>query len=182
MTMVINGSGTITGLSAGGLPDASVTATDLASGAARSNFGAGAVLQVVQGTSSTAVVNNTNTYVDTGLSATLTPSSTSSKILVISSLPYASGTNAGSVEINFQVIRDAASVFVTASVINPGAIVQLFNVAGISYLDSPNTTSAVTYKMQFKERAASNRYGGTAVMPINNTQTTGSIIILEIAG
>jgi len=157
MSVVINGAGSITGVT-------------------------GAVLQVVQGTSSTIVVNNTNTYVDTGLSATLTPSSTSSKILVISSLPYAFGADNGSVEPNFQIIRNSTSVFVTSAVVNVSGIVQLFAVAGISYLDSPNTTSAVTYKIQFKERSAASRYGGTAVMAVNNTQTTGSIIILEIAG
>ena len=43
MTMVINGSGSITGLSAGGLPDASVTTADLASGVAVANIGTGGI-------------------------------------------------------------------------------------------------------------------------------------------
>jgi hypothetical protein len=144
--------------------------------------GSGGVLQVVQGTSATQVINNTNSYVDSGLSATLTPSSASSKILVISSVPFSYGTNGGSLEVNFQVVRGATGVFETMAFNNVSAIVQLFSIAGISYFDSPNTTSSVTYKIQFKERSASNRYGNTAVMPVNNTQSTGSIIILEIAG
>lgn len=143
---------------------------------------AGTVLQVVQGTSSTQVINNTNTYADSGLSATITPSSTSSKILVIASVPYTCGTNGGNVEINFQVLRSATGVFETISGINPSSIVQLFWIAGISYLDSPSTASSVTYKIQFKERTSSSRYGNTAVMPVFNTQSTGSIIVLEIAG
>jgi len=44
---------------------------------------AGNVLQVVYGTTATSVTHSTSTYIDTGLSASITPSSTSSKILVI---------------------------------------------------------------------------------------------------
>lgn len=141
----------------------------------------GTVLQVVQGTSATVVINNTNTYVDSGLTATLTPSSASSKVLVIASVPFSYGTNAGSIEVNFQVVRNSTGVFETIAVDNVSAIVQLMCIAGISYVDSPNTTSSVTYKIQFKEKSSSGRYGSTAVMPANNTQSTGSIIILEIA-
>jgi hypothetical protein len=53
-------------------------------GAAWVAFGGGgsAILQVVSATSSTNVTNNSSTYVSTGLSASITPSSTSSKIMV----------------------------------------------------------------------------------------------------
>ncbi len=168
MALTLTGDGDITGLAVGALPS--------------NVIGSGAVLQAVQGTSATQIINNSNSYVDSGLSATITPSSQSSKILVIASVPFAWGSNAGSNEVNFQIVRGSTSVFETIAYNNVSAIVQLFDIAGISYLDSPNTTSSVTYKVQFKERSVGNRYGNTAVIPVNNTQSTGSIIILEIAG
>jgi hypothetical protein len=53
MAITISGLGTVTGLAAGGLPDGSITAAELASGAAKSNWGVGGVLQVAHGTNST---------------------------------------------------------------------------------------------------------------------------------
>ena len=77
MPIVINGSGSITGISAGGLPDGCVTADDLASGVGRK------ILQVVQATKGDVFTTTSTSNVDvTGLSASITPASTSNKILV----------------------------------------------------------------------------------------------------
>lgn len=60
-----------------------VQATGLAAGAARANFGAGAVLQVIQSTTSTSTSSTSNSYVDaSGLSVTITPTSATSKFLI----------------------------------------------------------------------------------------------------
>lgn len=182
MTISINGSGTITGLSAGGLPDASITAADLASGAARSNFGAGAVLQVVQGSSSTGVINNTGTYADTGLTVTITPSSASSKILIQASLPFQLGTNGGIGQLQFNIVRNSTEVVSNLSVNNVSAIVQLALCQTMLWLDSPSTTSATTYKIQFRELSMSGRYGNTAAIPTWNAAQYGVIQVMEIAG
>jgi hypothetical protein len=63
---------------------AAVATGDVGTAAQFNNMrGAFRILQVVQGTTSTAATNATSTYADTGLTATITPQSSSSKILVL---------------------------------------------------------------------------------------------------
>ena len=86
MPISINGSGTVTGISVGGLPD-SIVDTDMlaanAVSAAKLASGVGGkIMQVVTNSTNTAVSNNSNSYADTGLSCSITPLSASSKILV----------------------------------------------------------------------------------------------------
>ena len=76
MAIQINGNGTITGISAGGLPAGTVTSATLARG------GGGKVLQVVQTTSNTRFDTTSQTFVDTGFTVTITPTAASSKILI----------------------------------------------------------------------------------------------------
>jgi hypothetical protein len=144
---------------------------------------AGAVLQVLQGSSSTQVINNSSTYADTGLSVAITPSSTANKVLVQASVPWVFGTNAGGGQMQFRILRDATEltsniVFNNVSV----AIIQLGGTQVISWLDSPSSTSSITYKVQFRELAISNRYGNTTVMATLNASQTGTIQAFEIAG
>ena len=84
MPVTINGDGTITGLAVGGLPDGCVDTDTLANGAATgAKQGAGSVIQVVQSSTQTrTVINQGTTFMDTGLSATITPQFSSSKILI----------------------------------------------------------------------------------------------------
>ena len=83
MPIVLNGSGTVTGISAGGLPDGIIQAADLASGVG------GKILQVVSVSDSvresvgTVSLSSANTYYDTPFAVTITPSATSSKILLM---------------------------------------------------------------------------------------------------
>ena len=76
MPVTINGNGTITGISAGGLPDGCITADDLASGAG------GKILQVVQNVTTTRTVTTSDTFVATSALVTITPTAASSKILM----------------------------------------------------------------------------------------------------
>ena len=104
MAIAINGAGTITGISAGGLPDGCIQAADLASG-----VGAGKCLQIVQtvknDTFSAAV--DVPTFV-TGLSVTITPSATTSKILVTACV---SATNDyGNNNVAFTLQRDSTQL------------------------------------------------------------------------
>ena len=77
MPITIAGSGTITGLSAGGLPAGSVTAATLASGVG------GKILQVVEASTTTEQATQSASMVDTGLSCTISNVTSGSKILVI---------------------------------------------------------------------------------------------------
>jgi hypothetical protein len=119
---------------------------------------AGSVLQVVNATTSTSVSNSTNTFVDTGLTATITPTSATSKILVVvhqnggyKSLDHASNS------IYTTLLRDAIVISsVSRYAGNTGtAINHYIESVSTSYLDSPATTSATTYKTQFRNHTAS---------------------------
>lgn len=117
-------------------------------------IGAGAVLQVVQSVFSGSVVtSNSSTPVDSGLGATITPSSTSSKILVLCNPNWSvnsAGSNNGTA-IGY-IYRNGTSVYImynrNYNYNNSSGIYH--NVpASLVFLDSPGTTSAVTYKFYF---------------------------------
>ena len=130
------------------MPVSQINSNSLASGVpARSNMPAGSVLQVVSTTKSDVFTTTSGTYVDvTGLAATITPTSASSRILVIANISYsASGGRDG----NFQLVRNSTVIptGVTGSVLNGAYTFSMFSLAQ-SFLDSPATTSATTYKIQ----------------------------------
>jgi hypothetical protein len=159
-----------------------LTAAALAAGAAKGNFGAGAVLQVVQATYSSGVSSTSTTWVNTGLSATITPSSTTSKILVLVDQAveaYASNVTG----LGLKIVRDNTDIAVCgrAQGGSVNAAVDIWSRVPLNKLDSPNTTSPVTYKTQFnRAMQADGPYGNYA-----QVQTGGdpsSITLMEIAG
>ena len=138
---------------------------------------AGAVLQVITGSTATADSSTSGTYADTGLTAAITPSSTSSKILVIVNQQgcqkYSTNTGLG-----LKLFRGSTELvkFEGQFGINQGT--NEFNAGGngVTHLDSPSTTSATTYKTQFNNR---NGAGGVGVQADGATST---ITLMEIAG
>ena len=139
----------------------------------------GSVLQVVQGSTSTQVtVSDANEY-DTGLTATITPKFTTSKILVIINQADCAKIDVQG-PIQFSLFRNSTRLYYFASQLlyqSSGAATRLaVNCAG-SYLDSPATTSAVTYKTRFSSLA------GGSTTRIQFTEGAASTIqLLEIAG
>jgi hypothetical protein len=112
----------------------------------------GKVLQVVNATTGTAVSNSTSTYADSGLTATITPSSASSKVLVIlqqNGLVKSAGNASNRVDL--RLVRGATGLLTigTYFLYNGTAVEIVGETAAVSYLDSPATTSATTYKTQF---------------------------------
>ena len=114
--------------------------------------GAFRILQVVQGSTASSVSSSTTTPADTGLTATITPQAASSKILVI---VHQNGGDKGvgnaANAINLDLYRGATMIHsITGSTGYTNSLLNL-RVATVStmYLDSPATTSAVTYKTQF---------------------------------
>ncbi len=121
--------------------------------------GGGKVLQVVMGTTSTSTTIASATYTDTTLTATITPSATTSKILCFVSQNFinfkaSSAMTGGS---SIKLLRGATDIVVRGdkevdlrydirAVAN--GIQYLGLVTNIAYLDSPSTTSATTYKTQ----------------------------------
>jgi hypothetical protein len=142
-------------------------------------YSAGHVIQVVVDTTTTEVANNTTSDVATGLSATITPTSSSSKILAMATIPIQIGSNAGNIVVLYSLKRGSTVIATTPAKVNVNAIVQLHESISISKLDEPATTSAITYSVTFKETAQTNRYGSSLVCTDN---TTATLTLMEIAG
>ena len=119
----------------------------------------GKILQVVQSVKSdTGSWSGTETRTDTGLQASITPSATSSKILITGSInigftaannQYFIHLDRGGTEIGQGDTAGARKFCHTAS-ITYSAIHQGFmtSASSVCFLDSPNTTSATVYKIQ----------------------------------
>ena len=184
MAIQINGNGTITGISSGGLPAGSVTSATLADGAAsgtKLTMPAGSVVQVVYASYGPTTTNTTTSYADTGLTATITPTSSSNKIHIIVSQPYRLGrSSASDVSGAIQLYRSQSGTN-TAVTSNAGYLlyhdmgvsmtgVYFYNVYNVSVQDSPNTTSAVSYVTKARTYSGSSdiktQYNGTSYMTL----------------
>jgi len=143
-------------------------------GVPASGMPTGSVIQTVTATYSTNVPCTGTTLVDSLLTATITPQFSNSKILVVFTQ---SGINTGSTAttgVKIVLLRNGTSVYT-------GAIYQGYISSAIysntsfsgQYLDSPATTSALTYKTQF----ASSNAGSISVQSNGETST---IILQEI--
>lgn len=175
MTVTINGSGTIGGISVGGLNDNIITKNEMATGGAWAP--AGTVLQVVQATYSTEVSSSSTTFADTGLTASITPSSASSKILILVSQNIAKTAGNTSNAINLKLIRNSTDLgTITTPIAFTATALDFWLSASFNLLDSPASTSPVTYKTQF----ANNANAGTVYsQPANGGKST--ITLMEIA-
>lgn len=121
--------------------------------------GGGKVLQVVNSTLATTATTNSTSYVDTGLSATITPSSTASKILILVSATCGGDAN-GAYSHSFTITKGTTNLIVPTSPSNrTPAIITLHGTDGqlsatmhnlnTTFLDSPATTSATEYRLRF---------------------------------
>jgi hypothetical protein len=128
----------------------------------------GKVLQVVQATLTTTATTTSTSYVDTGLTASITPSLATSKVLIMVSAPM--GKNDGGHGFFATIANGAGTNLIVPT--SPGSrtvgftrqegftgaqyTVLPFN---FTYLDSPASTSSQTYKLQYKVTS-----GGTAAI------------------
>lgn len=133
--------------------------------------GAFRVLQVVSTAKTDTFTSSSTTFVDvTGLSASITPSATSSKVLVY--VQFSGCNDVGLANFFFQVMRGSTAIAVgdtagsrtpVSGTINLGSAASMANRV-VVYLDSPATTSATTYKLQARNSAAGTFY-------VNRAQT-----------
>lgn len=138
----------------------------------------GTVLQIVTGSTATGVTNNTNTYTDTGLTASITPKSSTSKVLVFVTQMMGKNNNNAENRIAFRVLRDSTVIQTGGDLINyAGAVNYSIGTYATMVLDSPATTSSVTYKTQFM-----NPNNTAGVIAQYGTGSTSTIILMEIAG
>ena len=186
MAIVINGSGTVTGLAVGGLPDGTVDDGTVASGIASSKLtgalpaisgaaltNTGKVLQVVSVEYIAVTAITSTSYVDSGSEITITPSSTSSKMLVTFDTAY-------------QAYLANANCFPYARIIRGSTTVYDFGIFGrnhvntignwgafhMSFLDSPASTAAQTYKVQYKV--------GAGTLTVNSAESDAIMTVMEI--
>jgi uncharacterized protein YndB with AHSA1/START domain len=119
----------------------------------------GKILQVVQGNTTTSTTSTSSTYIDSTLTATITPSSASSKVLVIVSLMgiYTAANNTGISQIPENGSGHASDGFNW----------------NFSYLDSPSTTSATAYKIQIKSHNG-------ATVTVQKNSVNSYIQLLEV--
>jgi hypothetical protein len=142
--------------------------------------GGGKVLQVVYGSTTTPTSVNTTTYTDTSLSASITPSATTSKVLVITNLEFYMDINTTNKKMSTRLVRGSTTVFTDDTGSSSGitalgsSAVGQYNRTAIVYLDSPSTTSSTTYKVQ----GAGNTASGSLNFQEGNAPS--SIILMEI--
>ena len=201
MAITINGDGTLTGISVGGLPDGIVDtdmlAADAVTGAKIGSLPAGSILQVKQTVKTdTDTTTSQESYGDvTGMSVSITPSSDSNKILIQIALGRVGSTSANRTTM-FRIMRGTTAIAIgdTAGVRSVGTFATSDysttyspGGAGFTFLDSPSTTSATTYKLQWSGQAGeTHRLNGSGSNADNvdapHTRCVSTITVMEVAG
>jgi hypothetical protein len=141
----------------------------------------GKVLQVVFASYSTETNLSSSTYTDTGLTASITPSATTSKILVLVNTNGATTDATVNQGIKLKLVRASTDLAVITDLSNKMAgaaqAVQGESI-GFTWLDSPSSTSALTYKTQYARLAGS----GTVTLQnqMASNGSTSTITLIEI--
>ena len=125
--------------------------------------GGGGIIQVVHATATSETTQgfSSDNFVDTGLSATITPKFTTSKILITGYLSWYidQGSNTGNVEWNFAVCNSSGTILDGTTASTRGYR-RTTRVEGgkhpINFIHSPNTTSAYTYQMRMNAKTSAN--------------------------
>jgi hypothetical protein len=144
------------------LADASVTSAKLASGVG------GKVLQVVQLSNSTGTTTTSTSYVTTPFAQAITPSLSSSKILCL--FKTSTEINTANRYMIIKLDRDGTNLLENRFESSGTGTTSL----GFNYLDSPATTSSVTYTVYFKSNNSDN------LVVVNRGNELGSLILIEI--
>jgi hypothetical protein len=136
----------------------------------------GKVLQVLQQVYTTETSSSSATYADSGITLNITPSSASSKVLImvtVNGIIKSNGNSDNSMFLN--LVR-------TSTQLAQGTYIGFTNTAStlyvgsfaMTYLDSPATTSATTYKVQLKNAVSA------ASVSFNKESSTSTITLMEI--
>jgi len=180
MSFTIDGTNGLTFNDATTQASTATNASNISSGTlGKARLPTGSVLQVVNATSSTEYTTSSNTFVSTGFTVSITPLFSSSKILLLARVPvrnYNYATPYGAVS-----WYRGGSALITTSNYETGAAASVGNqdlraVTSQIILDSPATTSSVTYSLYFDCN------GGNGIMAVNpNSAFTTSVVLMEIA-
>ena len=138
--------------------------------------GGGKVLQVVSATYGTKVDSSTASYVDTGLTATITPTLSTSKIVVAWGIDWRKSSGDASNAVNLKLLRGATAIVTSISQGYMGSATFMIGTFAGTYQDNPATTSATTYKIQF---CSDNGTPTVSSIPYG-ANSLGSIVLMEI--
>ena len=151
----------------------------------------GGIIQIVSTTKTNTFTTTSSSMTDiTGLSVAITPSSASSKILV---LTHCTGNGDGSTRVNFRIMRGSTAICIgDANELRPRTFGGIFapnndnttETISAVHLDSPATTSATTYKIQCCNEAGLTAYVNRSDSYTNHaTHNTGtsSITVMEVS-
>ena len=167
-----------TTIPAGGLATDSVTTAKIADDAvtaAKAGFSAGKIGQVLGVQKTDKASTSSTSYSDiSGLSQAITPSATSSKILAMVSIKGVASDNSTTDAISLRLMRDSTEISEAAN-ITFGSTEQDNQSCAIIFLDSPSSTSELTYHMEFKSRLSNSS-------SINNTsgETNSELVVMEV--
>ena len=142
----------------------------------------GKIGQVVHGSTSTAVNVTTSTFTDTGLTASITPTSTSSKVLIIISQTLVTDRDSEYGRSRFRILRDGSGLanaeWNRLMWVEAGGVSSVKNggLVATNYLDTPSSTSSLTYKTQGAAETTTNN--GTARFQQNSESSF--ITLMEV--
>ena len=145
--------------------------------------GGGGIIQILQGSTNNRVETSSQSFVETNLSATITPKLSTSKVFIMVSGDC--NTNADDNEIfmtiyrkigggSFSNIGDSTYGFASAK----SYADRLHSAVSINYLDSPSTTSSVEYKVYVRK---TNTGSGNVEFPVNNGAQHSFITLMEVS-
>lgn len=161
------------------LPENSGTLLSNVSGIATAQLPVGSVLQVVYGLTTTQLISTTSTFADTTLTATITPTSATSEILVIVTQNYfrTNSNSQAQAAVSIKLFRDAADLGVFAGAMGYGGTTACVDIgtAAFQALDTPSTTSPVTYKTQFRNDP------NAGSVRVQQASSPSTITLMEIA-
>ena len=151
-----------------------------------STVAGGKVLQVLTATTSTQASTSSTSYSDNGVTLDITPSATSSKILIMVNVGVQSSANTYNAGVSLKLFRDSTEIhtpyfnneiygFYHAS----STVANMFARYPLTVLDSPNTTSSITYKTQHAALSTSHT---TKSQPAGSGGTSTSYITLMEIG
>lgn len=150
------------------------TAGDVLTAASLNNLrGAFRIMQVVYGSTTTETVSTSTTYATSTLSASITPAFTSSKVLIIANVHVSS--NAASQFTGLRIYDGASAILTNGRAFMQGAAGDSGCMNSLVYLDSPNTTSAKTYTIQFA------RVSGAGNSVVQGNSNPSTIILAEVS-
>ena len=180
---------------AGAVTDAKIAAmaaTKLTGTVPDANAPSGSVIQVVQGVLATPVVYSAQAWGDIGLSATITPSNTSNKVLVIVHIQV--GGDGSAYDAAIALVRNSTQIALPTSYGSRNGSFLPFNSRSQSiyectsisnsFLDSPSSTSALTYKLQGYANNGTGQYINRTSSDADNfgdSRHISTITLMEIA-